>query len=35
MLGIDLPAHLDEWLERAVELPSVAVELEIVAALAT
>ena len=35
MLGVDLPAHLDAWLERALERPSVATELEIVAALAT
>ena len=34
MLGVDLPAHLDEWLERAAERPSFAAELEIVAALA-
>ena len=35
MLGVDLPAHLDAWLERAAERPSVAAELDIVAALAT
>jgi len=35
MLGVDLPAHLDEWLERAAERPSFAAEFDIVAALAT
>jgi len=34
LLGVDLPPHLDEWLERAAERPSVATELDIVAALA-
>jgi RNA polymerase-associated protein len=33
MLGLDLPPHLDAWLGRAAERPSVAAELEIVAAL--
>ena len=34
MLGVELPEHLEEWLERAVERPSVAAEVEIVAAMA-
>jgi glutathione S-transferase len=33
MLGLELPLHLDEWLGRAAERPSIASELEIVAAL--
>lgn len=34
MLGVELPEHLEAWLERAVERPSVAAELDIVAAMA-
>ncbi|HKP19287.1 MAG TPA: glutathione S-transferase family protein [Gaiellaceae bacterium] len=34
MLGLELPAHLAAWLERAAARPAVAVELETVAALA-
>jgi glutathione S-transferase len=34
MLGIELPPHLDAWLEQASQRPSIAAELEIVAALA-
>jgi hypothetical protein len=34
MLGVDLPAHLDEWLERAAGRPSFGAEFDIVAALA-
>jgi glutathione S-transferase len=34
LLGVELPPHLDEWLARAAERPSVAAELDIVAALA-
>jgi glutathione S-transferase len=34
MLGVELPPHLDAWLERAAERPPVAAELDIVAALA-
>ncbi len=34
MLGIELPPHLDEWLTELAERPSVAAELDIVAALA-
>jgi glutathione S-transferase len=33
LLGIELPSHIDEWLARASERPSVGAELEIVAAL--
>jgi glutathione S-transferase len=33
MLGLELPEHLEAWLERASERPSVAVELETVGAL--
>jgi glutathione S-transferase len=33
LLGIELPAHLDAWLEGASQRPAVAVELDIVAAL--
>jgi glutathione S-transferase len=33
LLGVELPPHLDAWLERAAERPSVAAELDIVAAL--
>ena len=35
MLGVDLPPKLDAWLERTAQQPSIAAELEIVAALAT
>jgi len=35
MLGVDLPSQLDAWLERTAQQPSIAAELEIVAALAT
>lgn len=34
LLGVELPPHLDEWLARAAERPSVAAELDIVGALA-
>jgi glutaredoxin len=34
LLGVELPPHLDEWLERSAKRPSVAAELDIVAALA-
>jgi glutathione S-transferase len=34
VLGLELPEHLESWLERAVQRPSVAAELEIVSALA-
>jgi glutathione S-transferase len=34
LLGVELPPHLDEWLERAAQRPSAAAELDIVAALA-
>jgi glutathione S-transferase len=34
MLGVDLPPHLDDWLEAAAKRPSVAAELDVVAALA-
>ena len=34
LLGIELPSHLEEWLDRLAERPSVAAELEIVSALA-
>jgi glutathione S-transferase len=34
MLGVELPPHLDAWLERASERPAVAAELDVVAALA-
>jgi glutathione S-transferase len=34
LLGVELPPHLDEWLACAAERPSVAAELDIVAALA-
>ena len=34
LLGIELPAHLDEWLSELAERPSVAEELEIVVGLA-
>jgi glutathione S-transferase len=34
MLGVDLPPHLDSWLDEAAQRPSIAVELDIVAALA-
>ena len=34
MLGVELPPHLDEWLTELAERPSVAAELDIVAALA-
>jgi glutathione S-transferase len=34
LLGIELPAQLDEWLERAAERPSIAAELDVVFALA-
>ena len=33
LLGLELPAHLGEWLARFAERPSVAAELDIVAAL--
>jgi glutathione S-transferase len=33
LLGVELPPHLDAWLEREAERPSVAAELDIVAAL--
>jgi glutathione S-transferase len=33
LLGVELPPHLDEWLGRAAERPSVATELDVVAAL--
>jgi glutathione S-transferase len=33
LLGVDLPPHLDEWLTGAAERPSVAAEIDIVAAL--
>jgi glutathione S-transferase len=33
-LGVELPPHLDAWLEQASRRPSVATELELVAALA-
>jgi glutathione S-transferase len=34
LLGVDLPRHLEEWLERASRSPSVAAELDLVATLA-
>ena len=34
LLGVELPTRLDEWLARMAERPSVAAELDIVAALA-
>jgi glutathione S-transferase len=34
VLGLELPEHLESWLERAVQRPSVAAEVEIVSALA-
>jgi glutathione S-transferase len=34
LLGLELPGHLAEWLDRAAQRPSVAAELELVAALA-
>jgi glutathione S-transferase len=34
LLGVDLPGHVDAWLERAAERPAVAAELDVVAALA-
>ena len=34
LLGVELPPHLDAWLEQASERPSVAAEVDIVAALA-
>jgi glutaredoxin len=34
LLGLELPAHLDEWVGRAATRPSVAAELAIVAGLA-
>jgi glutathione S-transferase len=34
LLGVELPPHLDEWLGRASRRPSVAAELDLVAALA-
>jgi glutaredoxin len=34
LLGVELPAHLDEWLGRASRRLSVAAELDVVAALA-
>lgn len=33
MLGVDLPQHLEAWLDAAAQRPSVAAELDIVAAL--
>ncbi len=33
LLGVELPPHLDAWLERAAERPPVAAERDIVAAL--
>jgi hypothetical protein len=33
MLGVDLPPRLDAWLDEAARRPSVATELDIVAAL--
>ena len=33
LLGLELPPHVDEWLARIAERPSVAAELDIVAAL--
>ena len=34
LLGVDLPPHLDEWLARVAERPSIAAEIDVVAALA-
>jgi hypothetical protein len=34
MLGLELPENLGAWLDRATERPSVAAELDVVAALA-
>jgi glutathione S-transferase len=33
LLGVELPPHLEEWLDRAGRRPSVAAELDLVAAL--